>query len=1502
MPNITWTGDTVFKQKLFNVISKNEVGGPNAAAAYQISFADRKSNSGWSFGWLQYDLSFGRRVDTFKSILQDAKDANGNFIIDDGDPNTDRLHDNTVIALVGKAKQRDMNSLSAADQLLINSALSSAVGHTAIDGAVDADLQDLMLRAQQVANLPLVSTADQVFLQSDLGRLFLCDYHNQYNIDPGGALEKFVQGLPADGLGHGTVVKQGDLGVDDLLNFYFRTTYAFKKPYNPVQRFANVLIETNFTFSPADSAQAKQAVQAYTLLIAPYKALISQQQGTALTVLMTQVFNPARDKLILDFVTNNAAISNKPTINGEVLVGDDHSNNDVDFDSVARTSGALRLLGGNQNDLIFGEGGNDTLDGGAGDNVLYGGTGRDTLKVASGNSYLSGGAEADIYEISGTGIAHLIDSAAELQNDRVFFVSPNGTRTEATGKFIRTGTSNVWTSPDGLRVITHDSPYTITDNVTGEQIVIESFEDGDFGIDLMEAPTPITPTREINGDLQPIDFDPPNQNYHTDDLGNLVVDPNTPAPGRHDQLRDSAGSDHIVSGGGSDLIDLDAANLGAGGPGSNGRGGDDWIQTGDGRDGVFSGSGNDLIEGGTGGTQGQRGDGIVVTTTLGGDVLHGGAGDDRIFGDSQIDLAAAISAGNTQTATGNKGDWLSGQAGDDILVAGADNDVLAGGSGADLLIGGAGDDNLIGDANWVAQSFDWFYHDEPPGPGERTGSRVFEPFSGETNPVDSGADTIYAGAGTDWVRGGGGDDVIYGEGGNDDIAGEWGNDELFGGAGNDFIAGDAVYITNDADHGDDYLDGGDGNDTLQGNGGADVLFGGIGDDVLYGDDSYVSAAFQGADYLDGEDGADHLEGAGGDDVLIGGAGADELLGGAGNDEIDGGTENDTAFGEAGNDYLDGGDGDDFLNAGDGDDTLIGGAGADVLTGGAGNDTIVANLADGDFVIDGIGANTLQVDYGGDVSALAISQVLDSNGLSYLALADAGGNQVFVQGGFAGAVSDFDFGGPVVFTRGDLMRQAQVASLILTGTAADENFIGGNNADQISAAGGNDVIEALGGNDTLDGGTGADTLQGGAGDDTYVVDNAGDVVIENAGEGIDLVQSSVSYTLSAEVENITLTGAAAIDATGNALNNVLTGNAAANTLDGAAGNDTLAGGFAADTYLFGRGSGQDVIQESDDGTNALDKVQFAVDVAPADVAVTRTTNDLVLTITATGDKLTVANYFVTPTAVVEQFRFNDGTVWNDATIAQKLSTGTPGNDIITGTAGNDVLNGLAGNDTISGQNGDDRLFGEAGLDTLNGNNGADLVDGGVDPDTLFGGNGGDTYIFARGYGNDLIIETDDGTNPVDQVQFAADILPADVTARRNGRNLELTVNGTSDKVTISSYFNNDGVGSQVVEQLHFGDGTIWNVATVKALVLVPTAGADTLTGYATDDVINGGAGNDTIDGAGGNDTLLGDAGADILTGGAGDDTFRGGTENDSLSGGLGNDTYFYDLGDGNDNIF
>src|SRR5262249_55039934 len=135
---------------------------------------------------------------------------------------------------------------------------------------------------------------------------------------------------------------------------------------------------------------------------------------------------------------------------------------------------------------------------------------------------------------------------------------------------------------------------------------------------------------------------------------------------------------------------------------------------------------------------------------------------------------------------------------------------------------------------------------------------------------------------------------------------------------------------------------------------------------------------------------------------------------------------------------------------------------------------------------------------------------------------------------------------------------------------DDTLIGGNSSETAHSGGGNDIIQGNGGDDVLDGGPGADQMSGGVGNDTYFVDNVGDQVIEVADEGIDTVKSSISYTLAPNVENLTLTGIAAINGTGNELNNVIVGNAAANTLNGGDGNDTLNGGAGADTMNGGAG--------------------------------------------------------------------------------------------------------------------------------------------------------------------------------------------------------------------------------------------------------------------------------------------------------------------------------------------
>jgi Ca2+-binding RTX toxin-like protein len=461
----------------------------------------------------------------------------------------------------------------------------------------------------------------------------------------------------------------------------------------------------------------------------------------------------------------------------------------------------------------------------------------------------------------------------------------------------------------------------------------------------------------------------------------------------------------------------------------------------------------------------------------------------------------------------------------------------------------------------------------------------------------------------------------------------------------------------------------------------------------------------------------------------------------------------------------------------------------------------------------------------------------------------------------------------------------------SGTMSSSNLvIGTNGAELLSGTVHPDIIHGLGGNDTLDGNQGIDTLIGGTGDDTYIVDNARDVTTENTGEGIDLVQSSVSYVISANIENLTLLGTAAINATGNALANTLTGNAGANTLDGAAGADTLAGGAGDDTYVFNRGSGQDTVRaETDNRASRMESLRFGGAILPSDVRARIVGTSLELSIENSTDTVTIEGFYadgnpLNPSNPIQQVLFSEGGVlWNLTTLVNLATAST-----ITGSAGNDVLSGTAKADKVYGLAGDDALSGLAGNDTLDGGTGSDKLVGGTGDDTYIVDAATDTVTELAGEGTDLVqasLSWTLGANVENLQLTGTEALRGtgnalgNVLTGNSGANL---LDGQAGADTMIGGAGNDtyvvdNPGDVIVEAAAEGTDLVQSTVSltladnVEHLTLIGTALNATgnalgnrLTGNAGANILDGQAGADTLIGGAGNDTYVVDNTADIVT--------------------------------------
>ncbi len=295
----------------------------------------------------------------------------------------------------------------------------------------------------------------------------------------------------------------------------------------------------------------------------------------------------------------------------------------------------------------------------------------------------------------------------------------------------------------------------------------------------------------------------------------------------------------------------------------------------------------------------------------------------------------------------------------------------------------------------------------------------------------------------------------------------------------------------------------------------------------------------------------------------------------------------TINGTNGNDALIGASLNETLNAYAGNDTLNGGVGADTMVGGMGDDVYYVDNSN-DVIVelnsqgkDSVFASASYILSSG-VDNLTLTGVANLNGagnaLGNMIIGNSGNNFINGDAGVDTMIGDAGNDTYVVETIGDMIVEnasagndavysyinytltANVESLELYGSASINGS--GNTL--------NNMIKGNSGNNVIDGGAGADLMIGGLGNDIYAVDNVGDYVYEDVGAGTDGVMASISYMLTANVEALTLTGSAAINGFGNALNNVINGNTANNFLDGAAGQDSLAGGAGNDTLSGGLG--------------------------------------------------------------------------------------------------------------------------------------------------------------------------------------------------------------------------------------------------------------------------------------------------------------------------------------------
>jgi Ca2+-binding RTX toxin-like protein len=474
---------------------------------------------------------------------------------------------------------------------------------------------------------------------------------------------------------------------------------------------------------------------------------------------------------------------------------------------------------------------------------------------------------------------------------------------------------------------------------------------------------------------------------------------------------------------------------------------------------------------------------------------------------------------------------------------------------------------------------------------------------------------------------------------------------------------------------------------------------------------------------------------------------------------------------------------DTLIAGSGNQTLTSGSGIDSMVGGAGNDTFIVNNS-----ADAISVATVNA---GNAVKTNVSYVLPANLLNLTALgsnaitltgnaladtltANSGndtlisgsgvdtmvggaGNVTFVVNNSADAISVTTAKtGNVVQSNVDYVLPANL--LVLTGVGSNAITLTGN-----SLA---DKITANAGNDTLVSGSGIDTLVAGAGNDTFVVNNTSDVVTAGTAKAGNVVQTSVDYTLGANLLNLTAIGNASVKLTGNTLADTLTANSGNDTLTAGTGLATLVGGAGMDTF---------VINNASDVINALSTA--ALNTEQSSVSVTAAANVTNLQLTGTTALTATAN------------TLND----------YLMGSTTGGADTLVGGSAANVLQAGSGTTLLKDTAGANVMIGGAGADTMTGGSGVAFVACGTGTDAITLGSAASVVSYTAGDGKATVAA---GTYLQDTVSLGKGIAYSNLTFSKSGNNLVLNTGGTGS-ITFTNWYtgsaSQDIVTLQVIEQ-------------------------------------------------------------------------------------------------------